>query len=90
MVERKSKRLDDLENGTIASVLARLKDGTGRIKEVAAGKSIKETTGQNIDKTFIILDLTQTVREIYKIIRESGKLNKEEEERVRHFYFLIR
>ena len=68
-------------------VLVRPMDGTDRIKVVAAGKRIKETTG--LDKTFINLDLTQLEREFDKKIRaEQDRLNKEEK-KGRHFYFRI-
>ena len=77
------------KNGIIAPVLVKLKDGTDRIKVVAAGKRIKEITG--LDKTFINLDLTQTEREFDKKLRaERDRLNKEEEQKGRHFYFRIR
>ena len=65
------------------------KEGTDRIKVVTVAKRIKDVVGYS--GVFVNLDLTVTERELDKKLRfERDRLNKEKEQKERHFYYSIR
>ena len=77
------------KDGNTAPILVRLKKGTDRIKVVTAAKRIKDVAGYL--GVFVNLDLTVTERELDKKLRfERDRLNKDEEQKGRHFYYRIR
>ena len=76
------------KDGNTAPILVRLKEGTDRIKVVTAAKRIKDLAGYL--GVFVNLDLTVTERELDKKLRfERDRLNKDEEQKGRHFYYLF-
>ena len=76
-------------DGNVAPILIRLKEGTDRIKVVTAARKIKDLGGYV--GVYVNLDLTVTERELDKKLRlERDRLNQDEVQKGRHFYYRIR
>ena len=76
-------------NGKVAPVLVRMKEGVDRVKVVSASKALRKIPGH--EKIYVNLDLTQAEREFDKKLRQQrDALNREEDKKGRHFFFCIR